>query len=113
MSFGKARLGACARFNLCEQSPGPLSRFPVGGKHPLNGLGMRLRCRREDFFNCTRDACEGNTSFEEGTYGHLIGRIQSDTVRPSLFGRLKGQPEARKTHKIRLFELKMPQRGQV
>ena len=107
MSFGEARLARLRLLSWREQCPGPFSSLLIGCKHLRNGGGVGLRGCREYFFNCIRDAVERNTTFEEGFNGHLIGRVEGDAVRSALFGRLKGQSEAREALEVRLLEVEM------
>ena len=107
MSFGEARLAGLRLLSWREQCPGPFSRLLIGCKHLRNGGGVCLRSCREYFFNCIRDAGERNTTFEEGSYGHLIGRVEGNAVRSTLFGRRKGQSQAGEPLEIRLLEVEM------
>ena len=107
MSFGEARLARLRLLSWREQCPGPFSSLLIGCEHLRNGGGVGLRGCREYFLNCIRDAGERNTTFEEGSNGHLISRIQGDAVRSTLFGRLKSQPQAREPLEIRLLEVEM------
>lgn len=108
MSFGEGRLARLRLLSWREQRPGPFSRLLIGGQHRRNGGGVGLRSCREYFFNCIWDACEGNTTFEEGSYGNLIGCVQGNAVRSTLFRRLKGQSQAREALEVRLFKIEVP-----
>jgi hypothetical protein len=107
-SFGEARLARLRSLSWREQRPGPFSRLLIGRKHFRDGGGVSLRGCSEYFFNCIWDACEGNTTFEERSNGHLVCRVESDAVRSALFCGLEGQAQAGKALEIRLLKIEVP-----
>ena len=50
---------------------------------------------------------------EECLYRYLVGGVERDAVCAPLFRRFVGQAQARKTLKVRLFEVKMTQGRQI
>ena len=74
---------------------------------------MRLGRGCEHFFNCTRDACEGDSALQESLDGHLVGGIESDAVGSAFFCGLEGQAQAREALEVGLLEVQVAERGHV
>ena len=87
---------------------GPLAGLGIHFQHFGNRRRVAGRGRCQNFLDCTRDAHEGDTSFEECRDRHFIGRIQRDGVSAARLGRLIGQPKAGKALQIRRLEVQMP-----
>ena len=62
---------------------------------------------------CTRDAHEGDTTFEEGGYGDLVGCVEGDGGLSAGFGGLVGEAEAGEAGEVGLGEVQLAQGGEV